>query len=53
MLKKRLLKAQELLKEEFLSMDEISVACGYKDVSNFSRAFKKFYGVTPRSMRHS
>lgn len=47
---KRLLAARELIASG-KSAAEACYACGYKDYSAFSRAFKKQFGVSPRSGR--
>ncbi|MDD3795590.1 MAG: AraC family transcriptional regulator [Lachnospiraceae bacterium] len=36
------------LKQNFLSINEISHICGYQDASSFYKAFKKKFGCTPR-----
>lgn len=41
-------RAAELLKTSHLSVAEISDKLGYSDSSNFSKAFKTFYGTTPK-----
>lgn len=43
----RMDKAVSLLKENVLSMEEISSVLGYSDLSSFYRAFKKYYRETP------
>lgn len=41
-------KAATLLeKQPGLSMNEVSNRCGFDDAANFSRVFKRFYGVAP------
>lgn len=52
-LRKRLEKAFILLKETSLPVNEIAEECGFKDVSHFSRTFKKEYGVPPSLVRKS
>lgn len=34
------------------SIGEVAEACGYEHVSNFTKAFKAFYGVTPSIVRN-
>ena len=46
-LKRRLLKAHELLKTEW-SITEISNQCGFINHSHFIKAYKKEYGLTPK-----
>ena len=40
-----------LLRQEQLSIDEVAERVGYSDVSNFTRAFKRWTGVTPAAFR--
>jgi AraC-like DNA-binding protein len=46
-LKKRLILSRILLKEN-MKTTEILMKCGFKDYSNFIRAFKKKYGISPK-----
>lgn len=48
----RLEKAKEYLKNEKLSIQEVAINCGFKDANYFSKAFKKFYGVSPNQYRN-
>lgn len=48
LLEKRMERAVLLMRNTTLSLEEISALLGYSDHSNFFRAFKKVYGVTPR-----
>ena len=43
----RLRIAHRLLSEKMLSLQEISLACGFNSVNYFSRQFKKNYGYAP------
>lgn len=43
--------ARYLLHQKTQSIGEIAYLSGYKDVSNFSTAFKAFYGFSPKKMR--
>jgi AraC family transcriptional activator of pyochelin receptor len=43
----RMEKARQWLSETEKSIVETALSCGYKDASNFSRAFKEFFGETP------
>ncbi|MCG9728304.1 helix-turn-helix transcriptional regulator [Shewanella sp. Isolate13] len=43
--------AQKYLSCPQLSMLEISFRLGFKDPSNFTRAFKRWYGVSPLQYR--
>ena len=52
-LEKRMERAKLLLKNTNLSVEEISSMLGYENHSNFYKAFKKYYGVTPRELAHA
>jgi YesN/AraC family two-component response regulator len=43
----KLNKAKKMLSEENISITEVSDACGFYDVSYFSRVFKKEFGISP------
>lgn len=45
------LRAERLLVEERLPVAEVAHQLGYHDVSNFSRAFRRWTGRTPREFR--
>ncbi|WP_109832034.1 AraC family transcriptional regulator [Reichenbachiella versicolor] len=47
----RIGKAVELLNESEDSVSQICYSCGFNNVSNFNRLFKKNKGVTPREFR--
>ena len=47
----RLSKAPDLLRSTAMPIHEISAACGYPNQLNFSKAFKRNYGVSPRAWR--
>ena len=47
----RLHRAQELLKDGELSVNEVAQKCGYTDTAYFSRSFKKYLGVSPSRWR--
>ena len=49
----RLQHAAGLLRSGEGSISEIAAACGFLDMSYFSRAFRLFYGVTPTEYRKS
>jgi AraC-like DNA-binding protein len=53
LIQRRLQRAQELLTESDLSLAQISLRSGFSDQSHFSRRFRMFFGVTPRSFRWS
>lgn len=43
----RLEKAKSLIENQELSISQVAYACGYKDVSYFSKSFKKYFGMRP------
>ncbi|MDY0102297.1 MAG: ATP-binding protein [Lentimicrobium sp.] len=43
----KLNKAKKMLTDENISITEVSDACGFYDVSYFSRVFKKEFGISP------
>lgn len=45
--------AKKYLVESDISIQEISYLLGYKDIANFRRAFKRWYGVPPSEYRNS
>ena len=47
-LEKRMDRAVILLRGTTLSIEEISAMLGYSNTSNFYKAFREFYGTTPR-----
>ncbi len=47
----RLRKAQELLLETDLSVGEVAIAVGLENVTHFSRAFRAYFGSSPREYR--
>ena len=51
-IRKRLEAAAMLLKQDELTMQEITAKCGYSSQSAFVRAFKDFHGVTPGQWRN-
>lgn len=44
-------KCLELLKRKNISISDISLLLGYSDQSSFSRAFKRWYGISPKQYR--
>lgn len=48
----RIHKAAKLLKEENLRVSEVSELVGYQDVAHFSKMFKKYMGVSPKTVKH-
>lgn len=51
LLEKRMERAVLLMKNTSLSLEEISSMLGYSNHSNFYKAFKAYYGTTPREYR--
>lgn len=49
----RMLEAEKMLGETFLSVKEIRAELGNLDRTHFSRTFKKFRGLTPAQFRKS
>jgi AraC-like DNA-binding protein len=53
LIKVRLSKAEEYLKDSNFSIKEIAHAVGYEDAYHFSKLFKKYYGYPPSSVKMS
>lgn len=51
-LKRRLHKAQILLKDKDMTITQVAMTCGFTDTSHLTRAFRKMYGETPTSFRN-
>jgi len=49
----RMARAAELLKDAHLPIKIIASHCGYSEVSNFYRDFKRVYSTSPKQMRNS
>ena len=47
----RLSSAIRMLQMEFCSIKEISVRCGFRDVSYFCKVFRKHHGISPEKFR--
>ena len=52
LLEERMKKAKVLLQDTGLSIQEISGMTGYKNLSNFTAAFKRKFGYPPSAMKH-
>lgn len=52
LIKIRLTRAEEMLKDGTLSVKEIAKSVGYNDVYHFSKLFKKYYNCSPTTFRH-
>lgn len=50
-LKKRMERAERLLRNSDLSVREVASECGFSDDEYFSRCFKKTYGKSPKNWR--
>lgn len=48
----RIQEAKLLLAKNEMSVRDIAIACGFQNISYFSRQFKKSTGMTPREFRH-
>lgn len=48
---KKMVKAEELIKQTNLRINEIAEECGFEDVSHFSNTFFKFFGKYPTFYR--
>ena len=46
-------KAKEILKSDYGSMSDIAFELGYQNIYDFSRAFKKAVGVSPKKFKES
>jgi AraC-like DNA-binding protein len=51
LLDKRLHKARELIQSDSMSVTDIALLVGYSNVSQFIKAFKTKYGVTPKTLQ--
>jgi AraC-like DNA-binding protein len=49
----RMNRARELLQHGTISIIEISMECGFRNQSSFSRAFKKYHGISPVQFKHN
>lgn len=47
----RLAKAHKLLQQTELPVTEISVACGFSSLENFSRTYRRYFGLSPSADR--
>ena len=50
-LRRRLLRAQQLLAQSEMSLLEVALTAGFADQSHFCRRFREFVGMTPRAFR--
>ena len=49
--KVRLVKAKEILSSECQTVSEVASSVGYESVSQFNREFKRYFGLTPGSLK--
>ncbi|WP_164464431.1 helix-turn-helix transcriptional regulator [Chryseobacterium sp. G0162] len=49
----RMLKARKLITDKNIMIKEIAIECGYEYLQNFTRAFKKKFGVSPEHLRNN
>lgn len=49
----RMLKARKLITDKNMMIKEIAIECGYEYLQNFTRAFKKKFGVSPEHLRNN
>ncbi|MBK1894959.1 helix-turn-helix transcriptional regulator [Chryseobacterium paridis] len=49
----RMLKAKKMIINKEIMIKEISIECGYEYVQNFTRAFKKKFGLSPEKLRNT
>ncbi len=49
----RMLKARKLITDKNIMIKEIAIECGYEYLQNFTRAFKKKFGVPPEHLRNN
>lgn len=45
-------RAESLLADDRYTLSEIAYQCGFSEQASFSRAFKRWFGVTPSQYRH-
>jgi len=53
LLQKRLEEAHRLLSQKGLTVSEVYQEVGFIDITHFSYAFKKAYGIAPSMLNHS
>lgn len=49
----RMLRAKKLISDKDIMIKEIAIECGYEYIQNFTRAFKKKFGVSPEHLRNN
>lgn len=51
LLRQRLERAKQLLRDPSISLSQVSVLCGFADQSHLTNVFRRFVGVTPSKYR--
>lgn len=51
-IRRRVERAKQLLKQSNLRIVDIALACGFANQSHFSRNFRRIVGISPKSFRH-
>lgn len=51
LLKRRLMRSQQMLADERLTLSQIAYDCGFSSQSHLTTAFKRYFGVTPGRYR--
>ncbi|HCN48894.1 MAG TPA: hypothetical protein DIT10_07360 [Chryseobacterium sp.] len=49
----RMLKAKKMIADKEIMIKEIAIECGYEYLQNFTRAFKKRFGISPEHLRNN
>ena len=49
----RMTYARQILPDRYLTIGEVAGRCGFEDRNYFSRAFRKYFGMTPSEFRRS
>ena len=52
LLEERMIRAADLVKQRARPIKQVALECGYSDISNFYRDFRKVHGTTPRQVRN-
>lgn len=53
LLEQRMREAADFLRYSTLNLEQIAFQCSYRDVSNFIKVFRRFYGKTPGEYRRN
>ncbi len=51
-IRRRIERAKQLLKQSDLRIVDIALACGFANQSHFSRHFRRIVGISPKEFRH-